>query len=234
MTVGYATSDGTAEAGKDYTAVSGALTFSLSAGTVQVVSVPMEDDGEDETAEETFSLTLSNLQGDDQAGLIGGETTLAVTGTIIDDDARAEINFGQAEYTVAEGGELTVPVAVSTELDPDLVDLQQAQWASAPGPGTSLSDYSVSGGFNRPGDDPTRGWFFFTGGPAEQKTITFTANQDTVDDDGETVALSFSQLSSGISLGETATAMVAITDDYDPKVRSTSPSRPTPRPRAAR
>ena len=58
VTVGYATSDGTAVAGSDYTAASGALTFNAG-DTSQTVQVTVLTDSEDE-GQETLSLTLSN------------------------------------------------------------------------------------------------------------------------------------------------------------------------------
>ena len=58
VTVRYATSDGTARAGDDYTATSGTLSFAAQE-TVETVSVPVADDGHDEGAE-TVTLTLSS------------------------------------------------------------------------------------------------------------------------------------------------------------------------------
>ena len=73
VTVDYATSDGTADAGDDYTAKSGTLSFS--AGTTsQTVSVAISDDSENES-DETFTVTLSNASGAD----LGTKTA---TGTI--------------------------------------------------------------------------------------------------------------------------------------------------------
>ena len=61
VTVDYATSDGTATAGSDYTATSGTLTFA--AGEMsKTVSVPVLDDAHDEGSE-TLTLTLSNASG---------------------------------------------------------------------------------------------------------------------------------------------------------------------------
>ena len=59
VTVDYATSDGTATAGSDYTAVSGTLTLD---GTdlTKTVSIPLIDDDTDEE-DETFTVTISNL-----------------------------------------------------------------------------------------------------------------------------------------------------------------------------
>ena len=58
VTVDYATSDGTAAAGSDYTAASGALTFNAG-DTSQTVQVTVLTDSEDES-QETLTLTLSN------------------------------------------------------------------------------------------------------------------------------------------------------------------------------
>ena len=58
VTVNYATSDGTAAAGSDYTATSGSLQFG-SGQTEKTVSVAVLDDVHDE-GEETLTLTLSN------------------------------------------------------------------------------------------------------------------------------------------------------------------------------
>ena len=61
VTVGYATSDGTATAGADYTATSGTLTF-LAGETEKTVSVPVLDDILDDGGE-TLKLTLSDPTG---------------------------------------------------------------------------------------------------------------------------------------------------------------------------
>ena len=61
VTVDYATADGTAAAGADYTAASGTLVFAPGE-TAKTVSVPLLDDSHDE-GKETFSLKLSNPRG---------------------------------------------------------------------------------------------------------------------------------------------------------------------------
>ena len=78
VTVAYATTDGTAQAGQDYTATSGTLTFTPGV-TTHTVAVPVLDDAHDDT-EETFTLTLSTPSG---AWLEDGEAT----GTIRNSDA---------------------------------------------------------------------------------------------------------------------------------------------------
>ena len=61
VSVDYATEDGTAAAGADYTAASGTLTFAPGE-TAKTVSVALLDDSIDE-GKETFTLKLSNPQG---------------------------------------------------------------------------------------------------------------------------------------------------------------------------
>ena len=85
MTVDYATSDGTADVDDDYTETSGTLDFPAGSTASQTIRVPVNDDAVDEADEETFTLTLSGAV---NAALDGGNPTLAVTGTITDDDAR--------------------------------------------------------------------------------------------------------------------------------------------------
>ena len=76
VTVGYATSDGTATADSDYTAASGTLTFAAGE-TEKTVSVPVLDDAHDEGSE-TLTLTLSNASG---AYLADGTATGTINNT---------------------------------------------------------------------------------------------------------------------------------------------------------
>ena len=77
VTVDYATSDGSATAGADYTATSGTLTFRAGESS-QTIEVAVLDDSHDE-GEETLTLTLSNASG-------GRLTDARATGTIENTD----------------------------------------------------------------------------------------------------------------------------------------------------
>ena len=66
LTVSYATSDGTATAGTDYTAVSGTLTFTNTAAGSQTFTVSTEEDTFDES-DETFTVTISSPSGGGEA-----------------------------------------------------------------------------------------------------------------------------------------------------------------------
>ena len=91
--VDYATSDGTAVAGSDYTASSGTLTFA--AGTTsKTVKVAVLDDSHDEGSE-TLTLTLSNPVG----AALGDEEA---TGTIRNTDAMPQAWIARFGRTVAE------------------------------------------------------------------------------------------------------------------------------------
>ena len=92
VTVDYATADGTATAGEDYTATSGTLTFSPGEKT-KTVSVSILDDAVDE-GNETFTLTLSNVRG-------AREGDLEATGTIANDDPLQEMWLSRFGRTVA-------------------------------------------------------------------------------------------------------------------------------------
>ena len=94
VTVDYATADGTATAGSDYTATSGALTFAPG-DTAKTVSVPVLDDAIDED-HETFTLTLSNPSGGN-AWLSDAEAT----GTIENSDPMPQAWLARFGRTIA-------------------------------------------------------------------------------------------------------------------------------------
>ena len=88
VTVDYATSDGTATAGSDYTAASGALTFN--AGDMsQTVEVTVLTDSDDE-GQETLTLTLSNPSSATLADATGTGTIENGESTGTQDDPPAE------------------------------------------------------------------------------------------------------------------------------------------------
>ena len=95
-TVDYATSDGTATAGSDYTATSGTLTFAAGE-TQKTVSVPVLNDALDEGSE-TMTLTLSNPAPSAYVHLGDAEAT----GTIVNSDAMPRAWLSRFGRTVAE------------------------------------------------------------------------------------------------------------------------------------
>ena len=102
VSVDYATADGTATAGEDYTATSGTLTFAAGE-TAKTVSVPLLDDAIDE-GKETFVLRLSNPRGAYLRGI-----HREATGTIRNDDPLQKMVLSRIGRTVA--GHLTDAVS---------------------------------------------------------------------------------------------------------------------------
>ena len=127
------------------------------------------------------------------------ETTVNITD---DDDPQVSVSFGATSYSVAEGGTVTVGVTLSA--DPErtvtipITTLDEG--------GASNSDYS----------GVPSSVAFAAGETA--KTITFSATQDTEDDDEESVKLGFGNLPTGVSEGTTTETVVSITDDDVPAV----------------
>jgi hypothetical protein len=89
--VGFATANGTATAGSDYTSSAGTITFPAgsASGAVQSVSVPIASDSVDE-ADETFTISLGSPSG----AVLGTNATHTVT--IVDDDVATGLDY----YTV--------------------------------------------------------------------------------------------------------------------------------------
>ena len=122
-------------------------------------------------------------------------------GVIVRDDD-ITVSFGAATYTAAEGGTATVTVTLSADPERTVaVPITKTEQGGATSADYSGVPASVT----------------FTAGQTS-KTITFTATQDTEDDDGESVLLAFGALPTGVSAGTRDETTVSITDDDDPQV----------------
>ena len=134
VTVSYATANGTAAAGSDYTAASGALTFAPGE-TSQTIGVPVAGDTLNET-DETFTVVLS------AAASVVIEDAQA-TGTITNDDALPELSVNDVTVTEGNGGVAGATFTVS--LSAASGQVVTADWATADGTATAGSDYAASG-----------------------------------------------------------------------------------------
>ena len=190
ITVAYATADGTATAGEDYTATSGPLTFPAESTTPQEIRVPILNDDRDEAEEETFTVRLRN------ATLAGGGTILTATGTITDDDEPVvAVSFGAARYTVSEGKAVEVTVRLSADPERQVV----IPLTRMPGDNVDSSDYS--------GVPDT---VVFESGDREQ-SFSFMALADQEEEAAETVTLGVDvSLLTGVEKGSPATTVVTI------------------------
>ena len=188
--VRYATVDGTAIAGSDYTRdVETGQTYkilNIPAGQSRAtIRIPITDDQVYESAAETFTLQLTNHN--NKATLDGGATSLTATGTIADDDPKPVVSVagpaGDMSY-VSENlkdpvtftltligqsaGDVTVDYATG---EAGLLDLFTAR--QGPAGATENEDYAG-----------TSGTVTFTSGQTT-KTVTVQVTNDDVSEDTE-------------------------------------------------
>jgi hypothetical protein len=135
VTVQYATADLDAQAGLDYTAVSGTLTFAPGT-TVRVVSVPVLGDLLDEH-DELFELNLSNPTG---ATIADGQGL----GTIVDNDPLP--NVFVSDCAVMEGNAGATPCTFTVLLAPVSGRTVTVDSATANGTAAAGLDYVTTGG----------------------------------------------------------------------------------------
>jgi uncharacterized delta-60 repeat protein len=188
-TVDYATQDGSAAAGVDYAAQSGTLTFAPGQAT-QTVSILILNDGLIES-DETFQVRLSNLTG--SQALFGFPATNSVT--LLDNDTGFQ--FTAAKYSVWEtGGVATITVLRGDDLN----SAATVDYATSDGTATAGADYT-----------PRSGTLHFAAGEINQ-TIFIPVFDDGLDEGAETVHLTLTNPSAGVSLGARRDSLLSILD----------------------
>jgi chitinase len=146
VSVDYATSDGTATAGNDYTAASGTLIFAAGQ-QAQTVMVTINSDKNKE-GDETFTVTLSNPSNATIA-------TASATGTITNDDSSS--SGGSSSNDDDDDGDSSPP-------PPPAAPVQPASSAAPPAavpaalPVTTLPETGLDGG-----STTTMPWFLMVG-----------------------------------------------------------------------
>ena len=106
VTVDWATSDGTAAAGSDYTAGDGTVNFAPNE-TRKTIDIAITDDALDES-DETFTVTLSNPSNTELG------TAKTATVTIADNDVRG-VAISPTTLTITEGAGKTYEVVLNTQ-----------------------------------------------------------------------------------------------------------------------
>lgn len=191
VSVAWATSDGSAIAGLDYSASSGTATFP--AGTTsQVVTVNVTGDTVDE-ANETFTVTLSApvaVTIADGSGL----------GTITDDDGAPQLSIADISGTEGNAGSSTFTFAVT--LLPASGQVVTVAWATADGSALAGADYTAASGA-----------LTFAAGATTQ-TFSVSVLGDTLDEANETFLVNLSGAVNAALNDAQATA--TITDDDAP------------------
>ena len=187
VTVDWATSDGTATAGTDYTAGNGSLTFSAGDSS-KTVSVSVTGDNVDEP-NETFTVTLSSASG---AAISDG----TATGTIRDDDETPTVTLVLTPDSITEVEEQST---VTATLDHPSSEETTVTVSVAPVSPAVAGDYTLSA--NRELTIPA-------GQTTSTGTVTVTSVNNTVDAPHKTVTVSGTATN---SLGVTAPDPVTLT-----------------------
>lgn len=195
--VSYATANGTATAGSDYTATASppALSWAAGEGGIKTISVPITDDAVDEPTE-SFTLALSspsnNVSGQ-TTPIIGSPLTVQIT----DNDA-VTVSFSAASQTVNEGvGTVTV---TATRTGATTFDI--------------TVPYTVSGTATNPADHNAANGSITILAGSSSGSATFTVTDDSLDEPDETVIFTMGTPSGGdVSSAAPATHTVTITDN---------------------
>ena len=194
----------------DYSGVPETVTFTpANWDTPKSFTFAATQDGEDDD-EDQVKLTFGTMPDDRVDPGATDELTFSITD---DDDPFVTVEFGASAYTVAESDvaatlnvtENEVEVTVTLSADPErtvIIPIERTDLG-----GVSSADYSTL---------PTS--VTFNAGDTS-KSFTFTATHDTVDDDDESVKLTFGTMPDGrVSEGATDVTTVTITDDDHPEV----------------
>jgi hypothetical protein len=137
VSVNYATTNGTATAGTDYTTASGTLTFEANE-TSKTFTVPILEDTRDEP-NETVALTLSSPTGGATLGSPNPATL-----TIIDNDATPTLSINNASAVEGNSGASNMTFTVT--LSAASGQAVSVNWATANATATAPGDYTTGSG----------------------------------------------------------------------------------------
>jgi len=169
MTVNYATADGNAVAGTDYTSIAGTLTFDPGQKS-KTITVVVQADSLDEV-NETF---VVNLTGPSNAVVADGQGV----GTIIDDDVEPSLSIDDVQVNEGDSGTATATFTVT--LSAPSGKTVTVNYATADGTAVNPGDYSSSSGL-------------LTFDPGQtSKTVAVTVQGDTTNEANETFTVTLS------------------------------------------
>ncbi|HVK13319.1 MAG TPA: Calx-beta domain-containing protein [Gemmataceae bacterium] len=192
LTVNYATSNGSATAGADYTATSGTLSWANGDTTPKTISIPLSDDRLVEGLE-TILLTLSNPTG---GATLGTQTTATVN---VADFEEGDLAFGAPVFSANEDGSTVATVTVTRVNGSD--GAVSVNYATSDGTATAGADYTATSG--------TLSW---AAGDSTPKTFTIPVLDDQLVEGTETVDLTLSGPTGNSVLGAQGTATLNIVD----------------------
>lgn len=197
VSVQYATSNGSATAGSDYTATSGTLNWADNDDNPKAFTVPILEDNLQES-NETFNLTLSNPGGG--AGL-GTPSVRSVT--ISDNDqgggSPGSLAFTGASFQASEGaGSASIAVSRSGGSQGAV----SVQFATSDGSATAGNDYTAVSGTLSWGD-----------GDSADKSFAVPIIDDLQGEPDETVNLTLASPGGGAGLGSPSAAVLTLFDN---------------------
>jgi len=138
VSVNFATSDGTATAGSDYTATSGTLNFGPGELSKNVL-IPIVDDDLFENGSETFNLNLSSPTGG------AFVTTPSTTIIIQENDSQPQVSAAPT-LRITEGDSGTKNAAITVILSNPSVQIVTVDYATTNNTATSGNDYVAASG----------------------------------------------------------------------------------------
>ena len=189
-------------ANPDYSGVPDEVVFTAGVTEKTFIFTAVNDTVDDD--DESVKIAFGSLPTTPIA-ISAGDTDETVVNITDDDDPAVTVRFEQDSYTVAEGDGVTIKVILSADPERDVtIELNRANQGGATDQDDTGADYS-----GVPDE------VVFNKGET-QKQFTFTAADDTVDDDGEKVSLTFKSLPDRVSQGTPNEAVVNITDDDRP------------------
>ena len=211
VTVHYATNDGTATAGQDYTAVSGTLSWAAGDGSDRTFVIPIAKDGVAE-ANETVHLTLSAPTGGATIDPVRGASDLRILNGGDDNGGggggnggggnngggnAGELKFDQSDFQVLENAAQAVITVERSHGEQGAVTVH---YATGDGTATAGQDYTATSG--------TLSWAAGDGG---RKVILIPIRDDSLAEGSETVHLTLSAPTGGATLdGERSAAVLTI------------------------
>ena len=202
LTVSYATANGTATAGSDYTAKSGTLTFTNAAAGSQTFTVQTTEDTIDEGTGETFTVTISSPSGGGGPAPSLGTSLKSVTTTITDDDAAPTgITLSASPNSLGEDDSATSVTVTATLNGSTLPSATVVTIGTLAGTATKDTDYTATSlaSITIPANS--------TSGSG---TLTITPTDDQVVEGDETISIPGTTTVSGLSV---TSATITLTDD---------------------
>ena len=193
-----ATSNGTATAPADYTAVSQTVSFAAGDTANKTVTIPIVDDALVE-GNETVNVTVSAPTG---GATLGTPSTAVLTITDNDVAAPGTLQLSAATYSVAENGGSATITVTRTGGSAGAVGVTVA---TSNGTATAPADYTA-----------VSQTVSFAAGDTTNKTVSVPITNNAVSEPSETVNLNLSAPTGGATLGTPPSAVLTISDDDSP------------------